>query len=473
MARTVVEIDPITRVSGLLSIKAQIEDGKITNANSSGMQIRGFEKMLQGRPPLDAIRLTARTCGICSVSHTLASSMVLEMALGVKPDFNGELIRSMAHGFETLQNNLRQFYQFVVPDYVNISGVSPLYPNIPVEESDFRLPKDINDRFISHYQDAIAYSRSAHKAQATIAGKAPHNHGVFVGGITTNFDISMFNIVKSTLYDIKKFVVEIMIPDIEILMQYYPEYKQWGKSGDNYLSYGYFEYLPRDIQVAKPGAVINGKYSELNKNMITQSIKYSWLKSTTETLNPLDEPPTLDFSKPGAYSWVDAPRYSGESMEVGPMADYIVNSGYSEGTGALHRIKARCLFTLKVCEIMEKILGYTKLQNAVQEVWKVPQTGEGYALIGAIRGGLGHWVKIENQKIKQYSLLPPSNWNMSPMCSSNIHGACEKALIDTPISDIKKAKVIIGRIVRSFDPCLNCAAHVTSDKAEPFTFQII
>ena len=68
--------------------------------------------------------------------------------------------------------------------------------------------------------------------------------------------------------------------------------------------------------------------------------------------------------------------------------------------------------------------------------------------------------------------MPPSNWNMSPKSEDGQHGACEQALIGTPIEDQKKAKVIAGRIVRSFDPCLNCAAHVVSDKAEPFTFQI-
>ena len=473
MTRIIVEIDPVTRISGLLSIKTQIDNCMITNAISSGMQIRGFEKMLQGRAPLDAIRLTARTCGICSVAHTLASSMALEMALGVKPDFNGELIRSLVHGFETLQNHIRQFYQFTMPDYVELMEVSPLYANMLKDEMDFRLPKEINDKLIAHYVQSIEYSRSAHRAEATIAGKAPHNHGVFVGGITANFTIEMFNVVKSILFDIKGFIRDIMIPDAELLMRYYPEYMQWGHSGENYLSYGFFACLPKEFQIAGQGTVINGTYSELDKDKITESIKYAWFDADREIMRPLDEPPVLNFGKAGAYSWVDAPRYGGYAMEVGPMADLIVGGNYRGDTGALCRIKARCVFSLLVCEAMEKMLENIRLQPAYQEAWQIPDSCEGYALVGAMRGGLGHWIKIEDQKISRYSLLPPSNWNMSPKCSSKIHGACEQALIATPIADIKKAKVIIGRIVRSFDPCLNCAAHVVSDKSEPFRFEIV
>ena len=62
---------------------------------------------------------------------------------------------------------------------------------------------------------------------------------------------------------------------------------------------------------------------------------------------------------------------------------------------------------------------------------------------------------------------------MSPMDNNNVHGAVEQGLIGTPIEDMQKAEVTVGRIVRSFDPCLNCAAHIVSDKKDPFTFQIL
>ena len=230
MASKVIQVDPVSRISGLLSIEVTIEQGKIVDAKSSGMQIRGFEHMLEGRYPLDTIRLTARTCGICSCAHSVASSMALEMALGVTPNLNGKLLRDMALGFETLQNHIRQIYQFLMPDYVDMTGISPLFKTGSPKANDYRLPKILNEKLANHYMKGIEYARAAHKAEAVIAGKAPHNHGVFVGGTTTNYDISQYTTIKAILAEIKNFVKEDMQEDLLTIAAYYPEYLEWGSS---------------------------------------------------------------------------------------------------------------------------------------------------------------------------------------------------------------------------------------------------
>ncbi len=69
MARVVV--DPITRIEGHLRIEAVVENGKITEAYSSGTMVRGFEKILKGRDPRDAWAFTERACGVCTTVHAL------------------------------------------------------------------------------------------------------------------------------------------------------------------------------------------------------------------------------------------------------------------------------------------------------------------------------------------------------------------------------------------------------------------
>jgi hydrogenase large subunit len=203
--------------------------------------------------------------------------------------------------------------------------------------------------------------------------------------------------------------MDVMIPDVALLMKYYPEYRQLGRGNGNYLSYGYFSFLPEIFWVTKPGVLLDGVLSELNPDLITESIRYSWLQADQEPMRPLNDTPELDFSKPNAYSWVDAPRYAAKAVETGPMAGLVVSGNYIGDTGALGRIMARAVFTQMVCEKMQLMLEYARFQPANQQQWKVPESGEGYALIGAMRGGLGHWIRIENQKIAKYSILPPSN----------------------------------------------------------------
>jgi len=89
----------------------------------------------------------------------------------------------------------------------------------------------------------------------------------------------------------------------------------------------------------------------------------------------------------------------------------------------------------------------------------MPASGQGVGLNDVPRGSLGHWVDIENGKIKNYQYVVPSTWNLGPRCGNGILGPVEEALIGTPIADPKKPLEIL-RTVHSFDPCIACAVHV-------------
>ena len=91
----------------------------------------------------------------------------------------------------------------------------------------------------------------------------------------------------------------------------------------------------------------------------------------------------------------------------------------------------------------------------------------------ALAVSLSSILKRENKVIKNYTLITPSTWNLSPRDSKGNRGVIEEALVGTDIYDMKKAQTIIGRIVRSFDPCSNCASHITSDTYDPITIQIV
>lgn len=85
-------------------------------------------------------------------------------------------------GCKYLQNHIHHFYQYTIPDFVKLPDDYPLFQ---AEHSDFRLPKEKNDKQVKDYFDSLDISKSAHEMLAVLGGKAPHNHGIFVGGITT------------------------------------------------------------------------------------------------------------------------------------------------------------------------------------------------------------------------------------------------------------------------------------------------
>ena len=444
-----ITIDPISRISGFLDVTTEIEDNLIKNAKTSGLLYRGFEKMLKGRDPLDAIFITERICGICSTSHALASSLALENAMKIKVDINDLYIRDLIHGFEFLQNHLRQFYLFTLPDYVILPKVNPLSPQ---EYTDYRLPEFLDKKLNESYVKSIEFSRLAHEGLAVLGGKAPHGHGIFLGGVTVNIDSYKLEKVKSIISQIKNFIYDYMLEDIKIISEYYPEYFYIGKSYENYMSFGLFTgYSDSEISYVNPGIMVEGKRSLLDINYITEGIKYSWYlnNNTVET---------VDIKKPDAYSFIKCPRYNGLPMEVGPLARLMITGEYTNGNSCMDRNVARVLETKKIIDIMENIAVRIRLKKNDQKIHEIPNNALGIGLIDTIRGSLGHWVQIDNKIIKNYNIITPSAWNLSPIDQKGIHGPAEKSLIGTKISNLN-SPAEIGRIIRSFDPCISCGTH--------------
>lgn len=469
MSRKII-IDPITRMSGFLEIDVETKDNVVTNAKTSGLLYRGFEKMLRGRSPFDAIYFTERICGICSTAHSAASTLALEEALDVKVSLNDMYLRDLIHGFEFIQNHIRHVYNFIMPDYVKIPDIRPISPQ---PYKDYRLPEVLNERIGRNYIRSIAFSRLGHEGLATLGGKAPHNHGIFVGGVTVNIDSYKLSKVKSIIDEIKEFVNNDMLEDINIIAEYYPDYFKKGISYPNYMSYGVFDkYADPEITYVKPGVIIKGKKYSFDKNKITENIRYSWYVRELETTKPgVEVQEDINLSKPDAYTFVKAPRYAGLPMQVGPLARLMLTGEYTNGASCMDRNVARVLETKKILDIMGNIAARVEIKSNNQQVYNVPDRGIGSGLIDTTRGSLAHFVSIENKVIKNYDIITPTGWNLSPMDENGVHGAGEMSLINSKIDDIDNP-IELGRIIRSFDPCVSCATHLIGKSIEPIEIRV-
>jgi hydrogenase large subunit len=447
MARIV--IDPLTRISGFLGINADVEENTITDVQAQGFLYRGFEVMLRGRPPLDAVYFNERICGICSAAHSYASSLALDQALNITVPINERYLRDIIHGFEFIQNHLRHFYLMVFPDYVKMSS-------LPIADinrfQDFRLPQERNSSLEEHYGMGIEYARLAHEGQAVLAGKAPHNHGIFAGGTTTDITAYKLEKVKSTIQRLLSFVSNVMVEDAGIIADYYPDYYELGISYPNFMSYGAFSYEDSDITYVHPGVLVNGQLSGFQAQDITKHIEYAWYQQSGDQELP-------DMNKANAYTFIKAPRYQGMAMEVGPLARMLISGNYNGGHSCMDRIYARALETEKILQVMNALVDRITLRASGQQKFIIPNQAQGAGLLDTTRGSLGHWISINNQVIEHYDIITPSNWNLSPLDENGVHGTVENALIGTVLSDTENP-VEIGRIVRSYDPCVSCATHL-------------
>jgi hydrogenase large subunit len=454
-------IDPVTRISGFLEIMVEIEQNRISNAQSRGLLFRGFETMLKGRQPLDAIYFTERICGICSAAHSYASALALENALQIEPGLNDKYLRDIIHGFEYIQNHLRHFYVMLMPSFVRIS--SPAVASV-TQDTDYRLPDNINRQLEEHYARGYQYSMLAHEGQAVLAGKAPHNHGIFAGGVNTDITAYKLEKIRATVNTLKAFVDTEMREDAEQLAYYYPDYYHLGISYPYFMSYGAFNYADKDISYVSPGILADGYLYAFWPQVINQQIQYTWfVNDTTDEVN---------LKKADAYTFIKAPRYNNMPMEVGPLARMLISGNYTGGHSCMDRIMARMLETGKILSIMGNLIDRVELLPNGQRELIMPELSQGAGLTDTTRGSLAHFVSIKDKVIDHYSIITPSNWNLSPRDANGTLGVLEKSLMGTAIRDGQNP-VEIGRIVRSFDPCVSCATHLITPSGDKKVIEVM
>jgi hydrogenase large subunit len=466
-------IDPITRIEGHLKVDVKIDTvngvQQVVEAYSVGTMFRGFEKILEGRAPRDATIITSRICGVCPTAHGMASSLTLDAAYGISGDTPARtasrLLRNLVHGACFLESAILHFYLLSLPDYIPVLPMAPWLPGWDVGR---RFDPDTLNRFTGNFVSAVAARRNCHEMGAIYGGKLPHTPAYLGGGGFTAVASASNNAAfQGYLNELITFIQTRYIPDSELLANLYSEYLTLGKGYGHLLAFGTFELdngnTPQTL--FRRGRLLNGNptVQPVDVSQITEQIKHSWY-SSADNLNPAAGDTVPQNPKAGAYSWLKAPRYGGVPYEVGPLARMAVNGEYTNGVSTMDRHLARAREALKIALAMRDWLaGLVAGQSAYTDAPK-PTSATAVGLTEAPRGALGHWLQVGNSVIAKYQVITPTCWNLSPKDSSDQRGPLEQALIGLPVANVDKPIEVL-RVVHSYDPCLDCAVHVS--RAEP------
>lgn len=506
----VISLSPVTRIEGHLSIHAETEPldsgekVRVKEARCEGEMFRGLEKILEGRDPLDAQQITQRICGVCPVSHGIASIRAQEMVYGITPNLNGRVMQNLIFAANYLHSHILHFYQLAGLDFVDVTAilkytgkdrvlsglktwvekaiaskeVFPAAPFLPRYEVNYVKDLDVNVALLAHYVEALEIRKICDEMGAIFGARLPHSTALIPGGCTQTPTLERILAYSSRLKRVSAFIRDIYMPDMLQVAQEFPQYFEIGRGCGNFLCFGVFLKNDSGEKYIKPGALIDGRWEPLDEKAIEEQVRYSWYDSTSSG-HPSRGNTMAAADKNGAYSWIKAPRYRGKVMEVGPLARVMVNYHDSNGSEFKQEIE-NVLTALKISpEKMVSVLGrhvsrglesYWLARQAVKWLneleidgapardFEIPQSGSGYGLTEAPRGALGHWLTIENYRIKRYQCVVPTTWNCSPRDDEGRPGAVEQALqgvvIEKPSQPME-----IGRIVRSFDPCIACAVH--------------
>ncbi|HEY5960597.1 MAG TPA: nickel-dependent hydrogenase large subunit, partial [Polyangiaceae bacterium] len=124
-------IEPITRIEGHARITLQLDDaGAVERAQFHITQLRGFEKFCEGRPFPEMPSLTARTCGICPVSHLIASSKACDALMAVEIPPAAVRLRRVINLAQLLQSHALSFFHLSSPDLLLGWDADPTSRNV-------------------------------------------------------------------------------------------------------------------------------------------------------------------------------------------------------------------------------------------------------------------------------------------------------------------------------------------------------
>jgi hydrogenase large subunit len=397
----------------------------------------------------------------------------------------------------------------------------------------YKLPPEANLMAVAHYLEALDFQKEIVKVHTIFGGKNPHPNWL-VGGVPCAINVNdtgavgainmeRLNYVQSIIDQSKDFIEQVYIPDLLAIASFY---KSWlyggGLSSQSLMSYGDIpdranDYSAKNMLMPR-GAITEGKLDRIQEvdikdpEQVQEFVTHSWYKYPDESkgLHPFDGVTEANYAPEGPnfkgtrtriesldesakYSWIKAPRWRGNAMEVGPLARVVI--GYMQPTqfpwlketvdgvlkkldvpvtalfSTLGRTAARGIEALNCANLQksqfDKLManlraGDTATANV--DKWEPatwPKEAKGAGFSEAPRGALGHWIKIKEGRIENYQCVVPTTWNGSPRDPKGQIGAFEASLMNTPLAKADEPLEIL-RTLHSFDPCLACSTHVMS-----------
>jgi Ni,Fe-hydrogenase I large subunit len=410
--------------------------------------------------------------------------------------------------FAEVQNRLKKFVA---------GGQLGIFTNGYWGHPAYKLPPEVNLLAVAHYLEALDWQRDVIRLHTIFGGKNPHPN-FLVGGMASAINLDgtkTINTVRlSEIHGMieraRRFVEEVYWPDLVAIAGFYKEWGAIGGGVPNFMSYGEFPegditdlnklYFPRGIILNKDLSKVH-PFDPANIQEFINSSWYEYSGGDSAGLHPFEGETKAKYTGPPApwtylqgekkYTWMKAPRYDGQPMQVGPLSRMLVGfaSGHKEiqdmvkavldklqvGPAVLFstlgRTAARGIETVLLARRLEHWYGQLvdriksgDTQTFNKDKWEPsswPATeAKGFGFLDAPRGGLGHWVRIKDGKITKYQCVVPSTWNCSPRDPKGQLGPYEASLVDNHPLVRPDQPLEILRTIHSFDPCMACGVHV-------------
>ena len=449
MSQTIT-IDPVTRLEGHGKITIHLNDrGEVENAHFHVTQVRGFERFSEGRPFYEMPSLMARICGICPVSHLIASAKACEAIMSVRIPHTAAQLRRMLNLAQMVQSHALSFFYLASPDLLlgmesdpkvrNLLGLAAAKPELG--------------------RAGVGLRRFGQSMIELLGSKRVHPGWVVPGGVTEPLSAEKRDKILAMLPEAYAGIGLALDAYKQIADNFKPEIEVFANFPSNYLS-----LIDDDESIAFTDGAL--RLVDANGATIEDGITATRF---TEVIGEAVEP--YSYTK---FAYYKPLGYPDGSYRVGPLArlnivkqmgtpraekEFIEFKQLAAGpvASSFHYHHARLIEILYGIEKIAEILADPKILDTHVRATAGVNRLEGAGQAEAPRGVLHHHYKVDDDgKIIWSNLVIATGQNNNAMNRGVLQVA------RSYIRDGKFTEGILNRVeavVRTFDPCLSCSSH--------------
>jgi NAD-reducing hydrogenase large subunit len=457
-----ITIDPITRIEGHARITVQLDErGEVQDAHFHVTQVRGFEKLCEGRPFTEMPALMARICGICPTSHLLASSKACDDIMAVRIPETAEKLRRIMNLAQIIQSHALSFFYLSSPDLLlgldsdpaerNIMGVVRKYPQMA--------------------RDGIHLRQFGQSVLEILGGRRIHPGWIVPGGVSHPLlaeqrDVILAEIpeaIRITRSALRWFKgqIEKFRAEVRSFANFPSMFLAMANDTNEFSAYnGWLRFIDSNLNIVADH-IIGTDYM----NYIGESCNNdSYLKSTY--FKPLGLKDGM--YRVGPLARLNMCQSAGTPQADEELAEFRELERHSVLSSFYYHY-ARLIEILFSIERMDTLLRDSEILGKNVRAHASPNNFEGVGILEAPRGTLIHHYRIDqNGLIESANMVIATGHNNLAIN----HGVLQVARQFVNGNTLEQGMLNrVEAVVRAFDPCLSCSTHATG--AMPLDIRLI
>jgi len=445
-----ITIEPVSRIEGHAKITIHLDDlGHVAGTEFHVTQIRGFEKFIEGHPYYEMPGITARICGICPVSHLLASSKACDAIMAIRIPPVAKKLRELVHCAQIVQSHALSFFYLSAPDFLlgmdsdpatrNVLGVIAGHPELA--------------------RDGIELRKFGLQIVEGLAQERVHPSWIVPGGVAAPLASSTCDRILAELPAARAIADRTIRFFKGALDNYKEEIEFFGSFPSMYAG---LVDRKGNLQLYDGELRFRGPAGEIVEDHIAADDYSQWIGEASLRESYLKAP----FFKPqgfpaGVYRVGPLARLNAADQFGTPAADTELQE-FRQRFGAVAHSAflyhyARLVETVYALERIEGLLADPQILGTHVRATAGVNTLEGVGMIEAPRGTLIHHYKVNEEGAMTWANLIVATGHNNLAIGRSVQQVSEHFVDGAKLTEGMLNRV--SAVVRAYDPCLSCSTH--------------